>query len=1265
MADTLRVAVALGLEDRLSQGLAGSIRGLGSLSASAGAAHVAVGALSAGLVAVGAAAGAATVGFGIATQRAGELQQAVAGIAAIQPDIDTSRVFSSLNLMQTRVAQSSAQLAASLENLFSSFDATQEQGLRAVEQFGRGAVAARTDALTFGGAVLGVLNAYGQSLDSVSHVQDVFFNTIKAGVVTGPELAAGLGLVTQSAKQAGLSVEELGAFIAGVTREGGPAAQNINNLNNLLAKVNVKEAAEGFRLLGVATRDSTGNFRPLLDVFTDLDQRLSKLTAGSRAQVIQQLFPDIQARTAANVVLNQLDFIRAQTVENQTAYGAAAEAYERMSSTFQTQSQLLGQSVQAGFAFAGNAILPVLSAITSGVQGMVSESAPRLDEWQQRINRAFETGGTQAWLREIGEVAGELGTEVAKWLPAIQGGLQDVGDVVGPVLDELWTGTVSPWVTQRGEDLGTKFVDEWVPATSRWIADEATPRIVAELDKMGDSVVSWAGSEGAAKFNTAGGALIDGMVSAANQAGRRIRDALTEQIQNALSNLGQPEIASASERAFAAQFQQPATSTNGPSAIGSEAEQRRQAAEDAWRIWRATQDEEARLAAEMSQPPPAATAPPAQPRAARPSGTEQLDLDALRRAEQEAERLQKKAEADAESARRRAEAEAQRAAEAARRETERLIQLHADAVAAFDRIGAEGSQAFAQTFGEGAKAAAALTNAVQREAGESQGAALAQSINELANRGRAIGVPAIEDMYADMWEAGRQAVLSKGEEAKQAALAKIQETAEAIRREQTLSPETFARAVGVANLREVMGSGFASVWDAARRATEEGGQQNIATLAQQRTAIARTLFENRDLSPDQARAFMGQVWDAIDEVVANRGPESINRLQTVLGQVNFDVAIAGARTRLEREMRAAQLQLDTTISRSQAQSRAAVVQIEQQALTELHRARVFQNIDDGRDRELQAVRDVHDARIRALQEEREVTDLVRDRTREDLDTREGRERQIAELRRRAARPTGEGVGGTADAVAARERARAAGFRVGAPANDPADQIAELKRQWALEDQIRDQRRARQDADRAESQRRAGEDRTQAQADTQLLDGVTARWEQVRTAFTQIFANQDRQSAIAQTIAGHLASVTVATAAYAADTGKAQGAFVESRDRLIEINNLGKTALTAYRTDAEAARDALREAQAILGGAAGATPQTPELPGGGPLAPAGAPMLGPSSITINVDQPILLDGEEMGRNVFHYELSQAQLTGQNQNRLTGRPQSPGGFGGYGY
>jgi TP901 family phage tail tape measure protein len=318
------------------------------------------GMLAGGVVAAGAAIAA---GVAVGVKAAGDLEQAVANISTIKPEIDTGAVFSALNDMSTRIPQSASELGASLYNVFSSMDVGEEAALRLTETFGKGATAAQTDAETFGTSIMGVLNAYKLSADDATHVSDVFFNTVKLGVVTGQELASSLGPVTQSAKSAGVGIDELGAMIAAVTREGGPAAQNINNLNNFLQKVTTKDAQKELKGLGIATTDATGAFRPTTDVLTDLKAKLGGMTESARANAMQAIFPDAQARIGAEVLLSQLDMVKSATEENRTASGVAEAAYKTMSETFNSQSKLLMQGLMAVLTTVGAAILPVITPL--------------------------------------------------------------------------------------------------------------------------------------------------------------------------------------------------------------------------------------------------------------------------------------------------------------------------------------------------------------------------------------------------------------------------------------------------------------------------------------------------------------------------------------------------------------------------------------------------------------------------------------------------------------------------------------------------------------------------------------------------------------------------------------------------------------------------------------------------------------------------------------------------------------------------------------
>lgn len=337
----------------------GDLGRLGNQGSSISAKLAPVGTALASIAVAGGAALAAGLTVGI--KSAGDLEQAVANISTIKPDIDTSAVFASLNEMSTRIPQSAAALGDGLYDIFSSMEVTQEEALSLMETFAKGAVGSQTDAKTFGTAVMGVMNAYKLSAKDAGDVSDWFFDIVNKGVVTGPELAASLGPVIASAKAMGVEWRDLGPMIAAVTKEGGPAAQNINNLNNFLQKLSTKEAQKALGDLGIKTKTTTGDLRSPLEVLTDLKKRTEGMTEAAKANAMQEIFPDAQARIGAEVLMSQIDMVKKGTEEAQNSSGAAAAAYTKMSATFNSQSKLLVNSLTAIGTEIGGELLPMIT----------------------------------------------------------------------------------------------------------------------------------------------------------------------------------------------------------------------------------------------------------------------------------------------------------------------------------------------------------------------------------------------------------------------------------------------------------------------------------------------------------------------------------------------------------------------------------------------------------------------------------------------------------------------------------------------------------------------------------------------------------------------------------------------------------------------------------------------------------------------------------------------------------------------------------------
>jgi TP901 family phage tail tape measure protein len=407
MPTAARLEVVVGADiDPLKRGLAEanrSVTGFGGVLAGVG-----------GVVATGMAAAGAAIAGGVAVgiKAAGDLEQQIANISTIKPEINFSQVFGALNEMQTRVPQSAAALGQGLYDIFSSVEVSADEGIQLLEKFAKGATGAGTDASTWGTAVMGVMNAYGATVADVDGIQDVFFNTINRGVVSGQELANGLGPVTQSAKAAGLSIQELGAYLAAVTKEGGPASENINNLNNFLQKITTKEAQTQLEALGVATKTATGEFRPTAEVLTDLKERLGGMTEAARANALQAIFPDSQARTGAMVLMSQLELVKTATEENQRATGSAAAAYEKMSQTFNSQSKLAVNGLVSIATTIGGELLPHITPLIT----TFSKELP--GAFQQMRTAAAPIGSLMEDIADAGRTVGQVFGE--GWEPSAE-----------------------------------------------------------------------------------------------------------------------------------------------------------------------------------------------------------------------------------------------------------------------------------------------------------------------------------------------------------------------------------------------------------------------------------------------------------------------------------------------------------------------------------------------------------------------------------------------------------------------------------------------------------------------------------------------------------------------------------------------------------------------------------------------------------------------------------------------------------------------------
>jgi hypothetical protein len=273
-------------------------------------------------------------------------------------------------------------------------------------------------------------------------------------VVTGAELAAGMGPAISAAKAMGVDYETAMAMIAGATKEGGPAAQNINTMTNLFNKLSTTEAQKHIKALGVKMVDASGDFRSPVDVLGDLKDRLGDMTEAGRAAAMQAIFPDAQARQGAQVVMSQLDMVRETLAANREATGTTENAYKKMSSTFNSQMKLMQNGGMAILTTLGAALLPSITPLIGGLADALEGAMPAIKGFAdgasaaiQGVIKGFQTGGVAGGAVSIltllgvdegaaeGAVATVTGivTRIKDTITSVIGGFQTGGAVGGTI----------------------------------------------------------------------------------------------------------------------------------------------------------------------------------------------------------------------------------------------------------------------------------------------------------------------------------------------------------------------------------------------------------------------------------------------------------------------------------------------------------------------------------------------------------------------------------------------------------------------------------------------------------------------------------------------------------------------------------------------------------------------------------------------------------------------------------------------------------------
>lgn len=231
-----------------------------------------------------------------------------------------------------------------------------KDSLQVISDAERLAVAGKADLGDTLVSLVSTLNSYGAGMDQAGDFSETFFNIVKLGQTTIPELAGSLANVTGIASGSGVSFEELGAAIAALTSSGLSTSTAITGVKAALSNIlkPTKDAQAEAERLGL-TFDSSALASQGLGGFVEQ----LRLKTGGSVESMTQLFGSVEALNAVMILTGNGSAKFAESLQLMASGSNNLEsAFVRMQGNLDLVSQRLKNNLELAFIAFGTQILP-------------------------------------------------------------------------------------------------------------------------------------------------------------------------------------------------------------------------------------------------------------------------------------------------------------------------------------------------------------------------------------------------------------------------------------------------------------------------------------------------------------------------------------------------------------------------------------------------------------------------------------------------------------------------------------------------------------------------------------------------------------------------------------------------------------------------------------------------------------------------------------------------------------------------------------------
>lgn len=296
-----------------------------------------------------------------------------------------------------------------------------KEGMEILEWGAKGASAGMTDTATSTKVLLATLNSGIKGVNSAREAMDVLFQEVNLGVNTFPELANSIGNILPTAKTVGVSLQEVSAAIAQMTRNGISADEAVTSLNQLMLHIwsPGREAEKLMTSLGISFGSAALEAKGLGGWLQDTMQK----THGNRDQ-LKHLVPEVRGAKGEFSLLSDglkgyNELLKGMMTASEGA-GQTTEALTRQNKGAVAQYELLKKEVDLTKIAIGDALLPT-------VNDAIKTFRKWLEEWNKQPEAAKNAQtGMALFAAEAGVAVGAVTTLVG-WLAKLKTSLATLG----------------------------------------------------------------------------------------------------------------------------------------------------------------------------------------------------------------------------------------------------------------------------------------------------------------------------------------------------------------------------------------------------------------------------------------------------------------------------------------------------------------------------------------------------------------------------------------------------------------------------------------------------------------------------------------------------------------------------------------------------------------------------------------------------------------------------------------------------------------------